>query len=289
MKLPDFTHDESYNALRRAMGAALRAFEPPHNEEVLTPEEIDRLAREGIEIPLDQVSVLPDGTLAYKNQRVVLYIRDIKQFRNQGPADDNLPRFHVTDCEKLQEMRANNRYERYVVATRDTGEFRINLMRNNYYHERDERLRVCQFCLGRLNWDNFTIRRQRANERRTIVSAFTLARYFTLYPKTFIREMPQHTEQTAPRNNYTADFPQISERIKRMRRYQCEECNIDLSGQRRYLHAHHRNGIQYDNSDGNIAILCIEHHAEQPYHSHMKKHPDYWEFLRLKRSGAFRA
>lgn len=62
------------------MGAELREFKPPQSEDVLRPEEINRLAREGIEIPLDQVNVLPDGTLAYKNQRVVLYIRDVKHF-----------------------------------------------------------------------------------------------------------------------------------------------------------------------------------------------------------------
>jgi len=55
MKFPDFTQDVSLNALRRAMGAELREFKPPQNEDVLTPEEINRLAREGIEIPLDQV------------------------------------------------------------------------------------------------------------------------------------------------------------------------------------------------------------------------------------------
>ena len=289
MKLPDFTQDVSLNALRRAMGAELREFKPPQNEDVLTPEEINRLAREGIEIPLDQVDVLPDGTLAYKNQRVVLYIRDVKQFRNRSPSDDGLPRYHVTDCDKLQEMRANHRYERYVVSTRETGEFQINLMRNDHYQQSDERLKICQFCLGKLNWDNFTVRRQHKRERLTIVRAFTLAKYFSVYPKTFIKVMPQHTDRTAPHNKYAADFGKIAERVKKMRNYRCEKCNVDLSAHRKFLHAHHKNGLQNDNRDNNIEVLCIEHHAEQPYHSHMKQHPDFWEFLRLKNAGALRS
>jgi hypothetical protein len=288
MKLPDFAQDESMNALRRAMGAELREFAPMPGDDVLTPEAINRLATEGIEIPLDQVSILRDGTLAYKGRRVVLYIRDVRQFRNRLPADGGLPRYHVTDCDKLKEMRANHRYERYVVATRETGEFRINLMRNDGSHqESDEQLNVCQFCLGRLNWDNFTVRRQHKRERQTVVRTFTLARYFSVYPKTFIQLMPQHTEQTAPHNKYTRDFPQIAEGIKRKRDYRCEACNVDLSGQRRFLHAHHKNGIQNDNREDNIEVLCIEHHAQRPYHSHMKQHPDFWLFLRLKEAGTF--
>jgi hypothetical protein len=27
-------------------------------------------------------------------------------------------------------------------------------------------------------------------------------------------------------------------------------------------------------------VLCIRHHAEQPMHGHMKRLPDYQEFLR---------
>jgi hypothetical protein len=286
VKLPDFTLDEALNALRRAMGADLRPFKAAPNADALTPEEIDRLAREGIDIPLDEVRILDDGTLAYKNRRVVVYIRDVKQYRNGPPTEDGLPRYHVTDCDKLQEMRANRRYERYVVATRDTGDFQINLMRNNRYQQSDQRLNVCQFCLGKLNWNNFNHHRRHKNQRATFVSAFTLAKYFSIYPKTFVLEMPQHTETTAPRNDYTPDFSKIAENIKRMRNYRCESCAVNLSGHKKFLHAHHKNGIQYDNRETNIEILCIQHHAEQPYHMHMKRHPDFWEFMRLRERGA---
>src|SRR6185437_6474991 len=111
-----------------------------------------------IEIPLDEVRVLEDGTLAYKNQRVVLYIRDVKQYRRSQPTDADLPRFHVADCDKLKEMRSNNRYERYVVATRDTGVFTINFKPQGAqrFIKSDKQLCVCQLCLRRLDWDNFS-------------------------------------------------------------------------------------------------------------------------------------
>lgn len=288
MKLPDFTDDVSLNELRRAMGAKLRVIELKHDPKTLTPDEINRLAREGIDIPLEEIRVLQDGTLAYKNQRIVLYIRDVKIYRNGVPSGDDLPRYHVADCDTLKDMRANRRYQRYVVATRDSGEFLINLMRHNRCDARDQRLSVCQNCLGALNWDNFIVRRRDSGERTAIVQGFSLKTYFSIYPKTFINESPTHTENTAPRNNYTADFAQIADRIKRDRGYRCERCMIDLTKHRKFLHAHHKNGIQYDNSDSNIELLCIKHHSEQPYHGHMKRAPDYWEFTRLLGAGIFR-
>ena len=277
------------------MGAKLQSFTPRNVWDRLTVEELERLGREGIEIPLDQVRVLDDGTLAYKNQRVVLYIRDVKQYRHSEPSEQDLPRFHVADCDKLQEMRANNRYERYVVATRDTGLFTINLKAqgSQRYVQSDRRLSVCQYCLGRLDWDGFSrFRYQRdrnrsRNQRREIVSLFSLERYFAKFGKTFIGAMPPHTEETAPLNDYNEDFAKVAERIKRKRGYCCDNCRVNLENHRRFLHAHHKNGIQSDDRDDNIAILCILHHAEQPNHDHMKQLPEYREFCRLFDAGAF--
>jgi hypothetical protein len=96
-----------------------------------------------------------------------------------------------------------------------------------------------------------------------------------------------HTDQTAPENEYTPQFKEISENIKRKRNYRCDKCKVDLSDFRNFLHAHHKNGIQSDDRESNIAILCILHHAEQPYHAHMKQLPEYKKFLQLLRSGAF--
>src|ERR1700692_1143337 len=147
MKLPDFSVDLQLNSLRERIGAPLRQYEAASSSGMLTVEEIEILAREGLDIPLQDVTVLEDGTLVYKNRRVVLYIRDVKQYRKTEP--DELPRFHVSNCDKLQEMRANDRFERYVVATRDTGVFQINLKSYNSsaFEKSDKALRVCQLCL----------------------------------------------------------------------------------------------------------------------------------------------
>jgi hypothetical protein len=281
VKLPDFSIDVPLNALRERLGAPLRAFKPAPLSGGLTIEEIESLAREGLDIPLQDVSFLEDGTLIYKNRRVVLYIRDVKQYR-KAEADD-LPRFHVSNCDKLQEMRANNRFERYVVATRDTGVFQINLKSYNSsaFEKSDKSLNVCQLCLAKLNWEGFRQLGGDRSRRRGSVANFKLQNFFKVYPQNVMSYEPKHDEIGAPLNDYGPEFRLVADRLKRERGYRCDECGDDLSELKRFLHAHHKNGQQYDNSDANIAILCVIDHAEQYNHGHVKHTANYREYERL--------
>lgn len=281
MKLPDFTLDSNLNDLRIRIGAPLREYRAPKATNILSVEEIEALAREGLDISLDDIVILDDGTIVYKNRRVVLYIRDVKQYRKSDIND--LPRFHISNCDKLREMRANNRFERYVVATRDTGLFQINLKsyNSNAFRRSDEALRVCQFCLSHLDWNHFKQTRNDRTRRRKVVDDFRLSDFFTVYPKSAISSEPKYDAIGAPLNDYSPEFRRVAERLKRERGYRCDECKMDLSRLRKFLHAHHKNGLQYDNSDANIAILCVVDHANQPNHGHVKNTADYKSFVGL--------
>ena len=50
----------------------------------------------------------------------------------------------------------------------------------------------------------------------------------------------------------------------------------------RYLHVHHKNGQKNECEEINLEALCIRCHAEEAMHSHMKSHPDYQEYARLR-------
>src|SRR6266481_242261 len=120
MMLPDFIEFEPFNRLRRLMNAPLpNEFSSGYTINRLTQDDLDR-ALEGIEgVTVDDISdvtVLPDGTLSYQNRRVLLYIRDKWAFPGQ-----RLPKFHLANCKKLEEMRAHGRLERYVISTRSDG------------------------------------------------------------------------------------------------------------------------------------------------------------------------
>ena len=152
MRLPDFTNDPHLNALRAAMDAELCEYKPAPVRSTITTEEIERLQSEGIEIPIDELRVLNDGTYVYKDRRVIVYIRDVAQYNNSY----ELPKFHLAVCNTLTKMMAEGRYKkRYVVATRDDGLFRLHRIKNERMSISDEKLNVCKNCLTELNYKGF--------------------------------------------------------------------------------------------------------------------------------------
>jgi len=277
MKLPNFIFDGHFNALRSEMGAALS--QPFRKQEAITLIDLpirEVLRGKGIEVEFEDVKRLPDGTLAYKGNRVLLHIRDIPAYGDST----KLPKFHVAFCKTLESMQAANRFQRYVAANGENGLFHVNLM-GEAERSRRTSLDVCQFCLGMLAWRGFPQGGTSA-DRAKHVKAFSLQEFFTKYPRDLISIQPKHTADTAPLNDYTADWPDVSERIKRSRNYRCEQCNRLLSLRLgKYLHVHHRNGEKWDNAEANLTALCIGCHAEQPLHGHLKAHPDYRAFMSL--------
>jgi hypothetical protein len=89
MMLPNFIEYEPFNRLRQLMNAPLpKNFSSGYTINPLTHDDLDR-ALEGIEgVAVDdiaEVQVLPDGTLVYKNRRILLYIRDRASYRDHDP------------------------------------------------------------------------------------------------------------------------------------------------------------------------------------------------------------
>lgn len=278
MKLPSFDDDAALNALRRAMGAQLRDYSPPPLSSVLTIEEIERLAGEGIEIPLDQVSVLNDGTHIYKGRRVIVYIRDVAEYGGRV----SLPKYHLALCTTLNLMIEEGRYQkRYVVATRDDGKFSIQRVRGETVVKTDEALDICQQCLDELNYKSFSLRM--ARDRRTrAVREFSIKAFFEEFGKSCVWATPRFDSVHAPTNVYSQQFYQIAKSLKAKRGYRCENmsCRINLSApeDRRFLHAHHLDADKFDSHPTNIRLLCIRCHADEFQHSHMKENPDYARF-----------
>lgn len=285
MRLPNFHINVGLNELRRLMGAdRLGELTLSSNSRNLTVAEFEVLMTGGIDIQsLDEVRVLPDGTLAYKDRRVLLYIRDVSDYGNRARDVNSLPKFHVSNCKKLQDMRSQNRFGRYVVAARQDGNFQINRIGNGSPTATStERLLVCQFCLGNLSFNGFSPGLP-SDKRKRLVHTFSLKVFFSKYDRDIIDAGELQSETTAPLNDYTGDFGLHATAAKERSNYRCENCMVNLqqSHLRRFLHAHHLNAIKYDNSPGNLKALCIACHAEQPGHSHMRALPMYGEFLRL--------
>ena len=275
MKLPDFEADIGLNALRNAMGADLREYTAGPSSDVLTIEEIERLAGEGIEIPLDDVRVLNDGTHFYKGKRVIVYIRDVAEYGGRI----SMPKYHLAMCDTLTKMIEEGRYKkRYVVATRDDGKFSIQKIRGDLAVRSEEPLSVCQHCLDELKYRSFSLRLGQA-ERNVAVRTFSLKGFFEEFGKSCVWAMPKFDAIHAPANIYSPQFYRIAKALKQRKGYRCEQarCRINLShpSHQRFLHAHHVDADKSDNHPSNIKLLCIRCHAREFQHSHVKENPDY--------------
>jgi hypothetical protein len=275
MKLPDFTNDAGLLALRRRMGAdAPGSFSPSYQPNELTLVELEQLSSDGKDVSIDDVVALENGTLSYKDSRVLVYIRDISALQHWAP------KFHIADCKTLQQKQQQNGLCRYVVTTRDDGHFLINLVGKQVSSELMQ-LRVCQNCLDRLAFDGFSLALPPAR-RNTIVSGFTIPRFFEKFPKSLLSLRPTGAVETAPLNDYPADFDEISKRVRDRRSWRCECCRRDFSRatDREYLHVHHKNGMKNVNHEENLQVLCLGCHADEPQHAHLKNLAKYREFVR---------
>ncbi|MGA7433773.1 MAG: HNH endonuclease signature motif containing protein [Xanthobacteraceae bacterium] len=278
MKLPDFEIDPGLNELRNAMGATLGDYKPASPGNVLTSEEVKRLQNEGIEIPIDDIRVLNDGTYIYKGRRVVVYIRDVASYNDKY----ELPKFHLAVCNVLVKMMDQGRYKkRYVVAAREDGIFKIHKIRNNEVSPSDERLDICQVCLDELYYEGFSLQMGR-DQRSNRVREFALKAFFEKFERTCVWAVPMFDAEFAPPNIYSVNFFRFAKVIKEQRGYKCESCTIDLSlpDDQRFLHAHHIDADKTDNRPANINLLCIRCHADQFQHSHLKANPDYDKFCK---------
>lgn len=273
MKLPDFFVDPSLNSLRKRIGLKSDQFgnffwDPdradPETHRVLTEEG-------GSKIVIDDLKILPDGTLAYKNIRVFLYIRDMRE---------HLPRYHLMNCSTVRTMRDNDRMNRYVnISAQDHNMFHVNVPTPKGINLQKIRLDVCQNCLAETAFDGFGRDMQRA-AREKIVLEFDPKNFFTLYPRNLHVKTPRYSWENSPVDQYTRDFPAISLEMREKANWKCTECLKDFSDHRyrRFLHVHHMNSIRSDNRRENLRVLCIGCHAQEFNHSHLRNTPSYKQF-----------
>lgn len=284
MKLPDFKIDGGLNALKLSMGLAAGEYgdyQPTQITSGLTLDELKKLdSGEGVEIELGDLTQLPDGTIGYKERRVLLYIRDKHIFNNRS-LEESYPKYHFFNCKTLVQMQKQERFYKYKVAAELTGVFQVNLFRENKKTTSKVPLNACAFCLYELNQGDF--RTLRRDARKEYISKFKPAHFFELKPKVHnFTNLPASSEMTSPVNDYPSNWEKISLACRDQAKWKCTNpgCGLDLSGpNKKFLEAHHKNGNRSDNSNNNLVALCIECHSNQPMHSHVRNSPKYKEFI----------
>jgi len=257
------------DALVHKMGATPSAWQA-HKPALDPRSEILIELEKGKEIELSEVLSSFGGLLTHKGEQVMLYIKNTRKDRYAlEHALDDAPKFHIAECAALAEMRRRGRFERYVATNNHSGLFDVVSWDKSSRRTEDmqARLYVCKKCLETLNWNEFS--RARGGQRNQIRDSFSIEDFFMEF-STFFHSKPRYTDKNAPKDGYAPDWISTSRRYREKMKWVCEKCHIDLSGQKRLLHCHHKNGVTSDNSNNNLLALCVLCHANQPSHGHMK-------------------
>ena len=144
------------DAQRRRIGAPLVEWNITITDIGPRKELLDELDR-GIDVQIDDVKVGPGPLLSYKDEQILLYIKDTGSDRwtlENRPEDSK--RFHITDCNTLEGMRRKGRFDRYVITNNMDGNFRVEYSVGMLSQgETIARLQVCMNCLQKLNWQGY--------------------------------------------------------------------------------------------------------------------------------------
>lgn len=215
----------------------------------------------------------PSGELLYrlpnnKVSKIAVHISAIKEEYKTSY------KYHIFNCERLQQMRYDGKEEKYKSNSRTDGTFfMIMTNRQNQVSFRDfYPLQICSYCL-------------KLYKNKYQTNFLNLEEYFRLEINnlTVWGNMPYDME-VAPQV-YIKEWENISRTLKQKNNYRCERCNINLSNYPRYLHAHHVDMNVRNNHSENIKILCISCHGKEPNHIHVNSAPEWKEFMTLKQQG----
>lgn len=169
-------------------------------------------------------------------------------------------KFHLCNCQTLQEMVSGGRKKRYVITSRADGRFPTNPQGANVKQPVLMRLDLCEHCIRILR------------AKGMYFEAFTLEEFYKRYQQDIPYDF-QREEQVVISEKYAPDHAEVARRYKEAVHYKCQICTVDCSGYHNVLHLHHKNGVGSDNKRDNLAVLCVMCHAEQYKHEYMKSNP----------------
>lgn len=247
------------------------------NIDLVAKTEYILLSQKGLDTDLSDVLVSDNNELLNisKNgevQRCIAYISERPSYYDErGWA---YPKYHIYNCQTMVDMRKNNRAHRYKKTIRSDGQFYMILSKKNGSEEFYKELQLCKNCFQEYikNYNDIS------NE-----SNFNIKQYFekSISNSNFFVDIAE--DFTTVPKYYAQNWKNISAQAKKLKNYTCEQCGVRLTGSfQKYLHTHHVNGNKHVNILSNLKVLCIECHAKEYKHSHLKNSSDYKDYMANK-------
>ena len=245
-----------------------------YNINAISHTEIDKLEKgEGIDIKSDDIfhttdeelfTVLKDGSI----RKIIIHIVDISSWKESW----GTPRFHIYHCKIIQEMSEKGRKYRYRASSRTDGKFYLIKGKQKWYSQ----LEICSKCLDKYN---IKFKKKKTKQNFIIPEYINQSIHYSDF-----QEIKQDI-CTIP-NTYSKSWNKISKSRKEMCNYVCESCDKDFSNRQLkfFLHVHHIDANKQNNTLGNLKVLCIECHAKEYNHEHIKHTKEYKQYMNLHKS-----
>ena len=177
MELTDFLDFKPLENLRSEMRAPLvkPIFIHPFQNPIITHKS-DRIELKS----LNELTIHPDGTLLYHNNRVLLYIVDYSlTTMYDSPI---VSEFHISSCPTVQELITRGRQLKYFITSGDDELFLVDQMFESANQiTLIQKLSVCKQCLVFLNWSKYAD--ENSTIKQNIFDRFTVFSFFKKYPK----------------------------------------------------------------------------------------------------------
>lgn len=269
MKLPDYLKCVEVQELLIKMGITkIPTVEPidfVHEVTKTETVEIDnpqiafgqKLELESVPLHQTTVEIGADGTIEVNGLKACAYIkkqrRGIDSFRKTTSY-----RYHLCNCQTIEQMIAGGRLSRYVSTTRSDGYFPVIDQSGYRPREVELKLELCKNC------------RDILRARRMLPTPYSLKDFFRKYQPDIPKRIKK-TEQVIVQERYSPGHDEVAKRYKEQQGYVCQICHVDCSTEKECLHLHHRDGDGQNNHDSNLHVLCADCHSKQFKHGHMGK------------------
>jgi 5-methylcytosine-specific restriction endonuclease McrA len=212
-----------------------------------------------------------------------VYIKEhIVKLNSSGKEERKPPVVHLCYCDNLKKADEEGRLKsRYVMTQRSTGFFEIIKKEwdnfDNILFAGDEKLRVCQSCLHRLNWNQFRRfclpkeewwkddNKYRKSNREKIANNFNFESYVKFAKNRMgskydfsKKNLPKYHAANALEYKYSLT-PKMKYELKKSVWFKCQICNANFDS--RFLEIHHIDRNPAHNNIENLQVLCRRCHS----------------------------